>query len=171
MSAKHHRESNDFDKMRGKSIIFTIVALIASYNIATAQTIALGEKTPRFKNEKWLNGNRPTESVFTYIEFIHSASIPCRKSAERIYAITSTFENVAFVLITHQSASEVDHWVTNFINERAGVIIDDENIRASFGVNYAPYAVILDSKRQALWFGNPKLLDRKKLEKLLTTNE
>ena len=157
--------------MRGKSIILTIVALISFCSITTAQTIAIGEKTPRFKNERWLNGNKPIQGEFTYIEFIHSASIPCRRSAERIYAITSQFENVSFVLISHQSASEVDSWVTTYINSRAGVIIDDENIRASFGVNYAPYAVILDSKRRALWFGNPKLLDSKTLKKLFTKEE
>ena len=154
--------------MRARSIILTIAALIAFCNIATAQTIALGEKTPRFKNEKWLNGNRPAESDFTYIEFIHSASISCRRSAERIYAITSKLENVAFVLISHQKASEIDSWVTNFINEHAGVIIDDYNIRTSFGVKYAPYAVIINRNRKAIWFGNPQLLTNEKLNELLT---
>ena len=157
--------------MKTRSIIFTIVAVISLCNIASAQTIAIGEKTPRFKGERWLDGKCPSERDFTYIEFIHSSSISCRRSAERIYAITKEFDNVNFVLISHQKASEIDPWVTKFINSRSGVIIDDHAIRSSFGVQYAPYAVIIDSKRRAIWFGNPKLLDRNKIEKLLTTEQ
>ena len=153
--------------MRVSNILLAIVAMIASCNIANAQSIALGEKTPRFKNIKWLNGNAPTKGEFTYIEFIHSASLPCRRSAERIYKIVEGFENTAFVLVSHQSASEIDNWVTSYVNERAGVVVDDNRIRASFGVNYAPYAVILDHKRRALWFGNPQLLDQKMIEKIV----
>ena len=153
--------------MRARSIILTIAALIAFCNIATAQTIALGEKTPRFKNIKWLDGNAPTKGEFTYIEFIHSASLPCKRSAERVYKIMEEFPNTAFVLVSHQSASEIDNWVTGYVSERAGVVVDDSRIRASFGVNYAPYAVILDHKRRALWFGNPQLLDKTTIEKIV----
>lgn len=157
--------------MKIKNILLTIVALISFSTIASAQTIALGEKTPRFKGEKWLNGNRPEPREYTYIEFILSSSVTCRRSAEHIYAITSELENVNFVLISHQKASEVDSWVTQFINSRAGVIVDDHAIRSSFGVKYAPYAVIIDSKRRAIWFGNPKLLDREEIKKLTTTKQ
>lgn len=137
---------------------------------ASAQTISLGERTPRLKKAKWLNGNQPQKSDLTYIEFIHSASLPCRKSAERIYGIIKEFNNIAFILISHQSATEIDEWVTHHINERAGVIVDDTHIRTSFGVNYAPYAVILDHKHRALWFGNPQLLNREAIEKLVTNS-
>jgi hypothetical protein len=131
-----------------------------------AQTIALGERTPRIKNAKWLDGNTPQQCDFTYIEFIHSASASCRTSAERIHNIINEFSNVAFVLISHQDIKDIDHWVVGHINPKSGVIIEDKHIRTSFGVNYAPYAVFLDNKRRALWFGNPQLLDRKTIEKL-----
>ena len=153
--------------MKGKSIILAIVALMAFANFASAQTIALGEQTPRIKKAKWINGNMPKKSAFTFIEFIHSASISCKESTERIYKIISDFDNISFVMISHQSASEIDSWVTDYVTPRAGVVVNDERIRASFGVNYAPYAVILDSKRRALWFGNPQLLDRNSIEKII----
>ena len=143
-----------------------IMALLATR--AEAQTIALGERIPQFKKAKWLDGNIPAKSQYTYIEFIHSASIPCRRSAERIYEIIKEFDNVAFILISHQSAADIDQWVTNYITPRAGVIVDGNPIRDSFGVNYAPYAVILDHKHRALWFGNPQLLDKSTIEKTLT---
>ena len=146
-------------------MVVAIVGLFVAVN-AGAQTISLGERTPRLKKAKWLDGNIPQKSDFTYIEFIHSASISCRNSAERLYNIIGPLGNIAFVLISHQSATEIDEWVTHYINERSGVIVDDSHIRTSFGVNYAPYAVILDHKNRALWFGNPQLLDKNTIEKL-----
>ena len=147
-------------------ILITLCALL-SVSSAAAQTIALGERTPRVKNAKWLNGNIPQKCDFTYIEFIHSASQPCRTSAERIHNIINEFGNIAFVLISHQDATTIDNWVTEHINATSGVIVDDSRIRTSFGVNYAPYGVILDHKRRALWFGNPQLLDRKTIGKFI----
>ena len=153
--------------MRFKSVVLIAIALVTFCSAATAQTIALGERTPRIKKAKWLNGNIPQKGDFTYIEFIHSASMPCRTSAERIHKIVNNFDNIAFVLISHQDASEIDHWVTEHIDPMSGVIVDDNHIRNTFGVNYAPYGVIIDHKRRALWFGNPQLLDRKTIEKII----
>jgi hypothetical protein len=150
-----------------------LIALCALFVALTsqAQTIALGERTPRVKQAKWLDGKVPPKNKFTYIEFIHSASQPCRLSAERIFKIVNEFDNISFVLISHQKLTEIDAWVLNFVGERSGVIIEDSSIRQSFGVNYAPYAVVLDHKRRALWFGNPRLLDRKKIEQIVTNKE
>ncbi len=153
--------------MRRILYIAVAITLLFSATNAEAQTIALGERTPRVKNAKWLNGNIPQKCDFTYIEFIHSASTPCRTSAERIHKIINEFGNIAFVLISHQDASDIDHWVTEYIGPKSGVIVDDNRIRISFGVNYAPYGVILDHKRRALWFGNPQLLDKQTIEKLI----
>jgi hypothetical protein len=148
---------------------FILFALCALFSIAKteAQTIALGERTPRVKQAKWLDGKMPPKSEFTYIEFIHSASEPCRRSAERIFKIVNEFDNCSFVLISHQKLTEIDSWVIDFIGPKSGVIVEDKSVRASFGVNYAPYGVVLDHKRRALWFGNPRLLDRKKIEQLI----
>ena len=132
-----------------------------------AQTIALGERTPRIKHCKWLNGNVPEQCDFVYIEFIHSASTSCRNTAERLHKVVNEIGNIAFVLISHQSASEIDDWVVQHIDKRSGVIVDDTSIRHTFGVNYAPYSIIIDQKRRALWFGNPQLLDKKAIEKLI----
>ena len=145
-------------------IALVVMALLATN--AEAQTIALGERIPHLKKAKWLDGNTPAKSQYTYIEFIHSASTPCRRSAERIYGIVKEFDNVAFILISHQSAADIDQWVTSYITPRAGVIVDGGSILDSFGVNYAPYAVVLNHKHRALWFGNPQQLDRATIEKL-----
>jgi hypothetical protein len=148
---------------------FILIALCALFSIAKteAQTIALGERTPRVKQAKWLDGKVPPKNEFTYIEFIHSASTSCRKSTEQIYKTISNFDNISFVLISHQKLADIDSWVLDYVGSKSGVIIEDSAIRTSFGVNYAPYAVILDHKRRALWFGNPQLLDKTTIEKIV----
>ena len=146
--------------------ILATLCLLLSAASAEAQTIALGERTPRVKKANWLNGNVPKKCDFTYIEFIHSASTSCRNTAERLHKVVNEIGNIAFVLISHQSASEIDDWVVQHIDKRSGVIVDDTSIRHTFGVNYAPYSIIIDQKRRALWFGNPQLLDKKTIEKL-----
>ena len=162
LSLRHY-----FEEMRVGRVISLIVALVMLCGVADAQTILLGERTPRFRQAKWLDGNEPKSCDFVCIEFVHSASLPCRQSVERLHQMVNSFDNMAFVMISHQSLTEIDSWVVKHIDKRSGVIFDDRAIRASFGVNYVPYAVIIDRKRRALWFGNPQLLDRAMIEKLI----
>ena len=145
------------------------LALFAILSVAGAgaQTIALNERAPRIKKAQWFNSAKPPKSDFTFVEFVHSASIPCRRSVERICNIVEELPNTYFIIVTHQSPAEIDGWVIYCVKPRVGIIVEDSRIRTSFGVNYAPYAVILDSKHRALWFGNPQLLDRKMIDKIM----
>lgn len=145
------------------------LALFAILSVAGAgaQTIALNERAPRIKKAQWFNSAKPPKSDFTFVEFVHSASIPCRRSVERICNIVEELPNTSFIIVTHQSPAEIDGWVIDCVKPRVGIIVEDSRIRTSFGVNYAPYAVILDSKHRALWFGNPQLLDRKMIDKIM----
>lgn len=151
-----------------KRLLLIIIALCA-IGYGGAQTIALGERTPRIKRAKWLNGNTPTEKDFTYIEFIISTSQPCRATVERIHTHLADKKSVSIVLISHESATEISEWVTKYITSSSGVIVDDTAIREAFGVKYAPFAVILDRKRRALWFGNPQILKKEQIDELITT--
>lgn len=135
---------------------------------AGAQTIALGERVPRIKKVKWLGENIPPKSEFTIVEFVHSASVPCRQSVERISGIVDEHANISLMLVTHQSESHIDDWLKGCVTPRVGVVVEDNLIRTSFGVNYAPYVVILNRKRKALWFGNPQQLDSRTLDKIMT---
>lgn len=149
-----------------KRLLFAVIALMA-FASADAQTIALGERVPRIKSAKWLNGNTPKKRAFTYIEFIHSASKPCRNTVERVAAHLATKRSVNIVLVSHESATEIAEWVMTHITPSSGVIVDDKHIRHYFGVQYAPFAVIVDHKRRALWFGNPQRLDKDMLDSLI----
>lgn len=149
-----------------KRLAVIIITLLA-YTTTEAQTIALGEKTPQLKDAKWLNGNIPVKNNYTYIGFIHTASTPCEVWAERIYQLTADIKDMSFVLISRESAADIQKWVMKYLSPRSGVVVDGDHLRRAFGVNYAPFAVIIDHKRRALWFGNPRQLDKQSIEKLL----
>ena len=153
-------------------VLRLVLAWLATLSMmgVEAQTIALNERAPRIKKAKWFNSAKPPKSDFTFVEFVHSASIPCRRSVERICKIVEALPNTSFIIVTHQSAAEIDGWVTECVKPRVGIIVEDKRIRTSFGVNYAPYAVILDSKQRALWFGNPQLIDRKTIDKIMAVS-
>ena len=145
---------------------FALFALLFVAEVG-AQTIALGERVPRIKKAKWLGGNIPPKSEFTIVEFVHSASVPCRQSVERISRIVDEHANISLMLVTHQNEKSIDDWLKASVTPRVGVVVEDSNIRTSFGVNYAPYVVILNRKHKALWFGNPQQLDNQTFDKIM----
>lgn len=153
-----------------KRFAVVIIALLTLVT-AEAQTIALGEKTPPLKDAKWLNGNIPAKNSYTYIGFIHSASEPCKVWAERIYSAIADVENISFILISRESTTDIKKWVMSYISPRSGIVVDGDHLRRAFGVSYAPFAVIIDHKRRALWFGNPRHLNKQIIETLISQNQ
>lgn len=145
---------------------FALFALLFVAEVG-AQTIALGERVPRIKKAKWLGENIPPKSEFTIVEFVHSASVPCRQSVERISRIVDEHANISLMLVTHQNEKSIDDWLKASVTPRVGVVVEDSNIRTSFGVNYAPYVVILNRKHKALWFGNPQQLDNQTFDRIM----
>ena len=153
-----------------KRFAVIIIALL-SFAVTEAQTIALGERTPRLKDVKWLNGNIPAKSAYTYIGFIHSASRPCQYWVESIHKSLSKIENIAFVFVSREGASDIEQWVMKYLSPNSGVIVEGESFSRSFGINYVPFAVIVDNKRRALWFGNPRMLDKDTVERIFTNSQ
>jgi hypothetical protein len=151
--------------LRLNFVLFALLFVVE----AGAQTIALGERVPRIKKAVWLGDNIPAKSEFTIVEFVHSASTPCRQSVEQIGRIVDEHSNISLVLVTHQDEKFVDDWLKRCVTPRVGVVVGDVRIRTSYGVNYAPYIVVLNRKRKALWFGNPQQLDSRALDKIMMT--
>ncbi len=149
------------------SHIFIVIVALLSVSVAEGQTIALGERIKRTKNIKWLNDNKPHKSTFTYMEFILSNTTPCRDTATHTHRIVQEYSSMSFVLVTQENASEIGEWVKALLGPKSGVIIEDQRIRASFGISYVPYAVILNRKNKVLWFGNPQQLSKRSIDQLL----
>lgn len=149
------------------SYIFIVIVALLSVSVAEGQTIALGERIKRTKNIKWLNDNKPHKSAFTYMEFILSNTNPSRDTATHTHRIIQEYSSISFVLVTPEMASNVEGWVKKLLGPKSGVIVEDQRIRASFGINYVPYAVILNRKNKVLWFGNPQQLNKRSIDQLL----
>lgn len=157
-----------------KFIMYLAVGLAGLLTVPSvgAQNIALGERTPRIKSShiRWLNGHTPKAHTYTYIEFIHSKSEPCRLSTERIAAIADNIKELNIVVVTKEEGAALAPWVHTLAQGTSGVVVLGDEFFDRYGVRYAPFGVMLH-KRRAIWFGNPRTLNRELIEKLTTTKQ
>lgn len=129
-----------------------------------AQRIAYAERTPviNFKKAHWLDGVVPAPTENTLIAFIYSRSNTCLEMCDRIRHRISNAEHPSqVILITREPAEMVDRRIRECIGEHIGLISDESGrIFREFGVKYVPFAVLVDGKRNAMWFGNPITSER-----------
>ena len=155
-----------------KRVIFATILFgyLLLGSAVSAQNIALNERTPRIKakNIRWLDGHKPTPHAYTYIEFIHSKSEPCRLSAERIASIAKSSDNMNVILVTKEEGAGLAEWARKFSHGTTGVIVLGSDYFDRYNVKYAPFGVMIH-KRRAIWFGNPRLLNKELIEKLTNT--
>ena len=97
---------------------------------------------------------------------VHSASIPCIGGIEHVEKIIAGNENIRLLILTKEPEANMSAWLGRLAAGRSGVACDCEYSFRSFGVNYAPFGVIIDSKRKVIWFGNPKQLTEEYILKL-----
>ena len=140
---------------------------------AAAQNLAIGERTPSMHigYRHWMNGYVPPEREFNYIGFVHSASLLCVRGTEHAERIIAANGKIRMLIFTKESAAETGAWLGRYAAGNSGVACEREYTFRSFGVNYAPFGVITDSKRRVLWFGNPKQLTEEFLQKLTDTEK
>lgn len=145
----------------------TILALLLCAK-ADAQNLAIGERTPsmHLKFRHWVNGHIPPECEYTYIGFVHSASIPCIRGIEHVEKIVAGREDIRLLILTKEPEAKMSAWLRRFAAGRSGAACDCAYPFYAFGVNYAPFGVIVDGKRRVVWFGNPKQLTEEYLTKL-----
>ena len=155
--------------------MFAIIGFVLCGTVALAQNLAIGERIPPLhpKYRHWVYGNIPQGYEYTYIGFVHSASVPCIEGTVHVIdIIASDVDNLRFILLTKESEEQMANWLkmcASAIN--TGVVCNAEYPFRSFGVNYAPFGVIIDHRQRVLWFGNPKQLTREQLHKLTTSNK
>ena len=154
-------------------LLYSIILTLSLGMTAHAQNLAIGERTPpmHLKYRHWVNGHTPAECEYTYIGFVHSASIPCIRGIEHVEKIIAGRENVRLLVMTKESEENMSAWLGRLVAGRSGVACDCEYPFRSFGVNYAPFGVIIDGKRRVLWFGNPKQLTEEYLLKLTNNSK
>ena len=153
--------------------LFAILAIVLCSATISAQNLALGERIPPVhpKYRHWLGGHTPQNYEYTYIGFVHSASVPCIEGTEHIRDIAEGIENMRIIILTKESEEQTAAWLKRYAEGRCGVACRCEYPFRSFCVNYAPFGVVTDHRNRVLWFGNPKQLTREQLLKFTTNNK
>ncbi len=154
--------------------VFAIIFSLCSLGIS-AQNLAIGERIPPLhpKYRDWVYGYIPENREYTYIGFVHSASVPCMEGTVLFIAATAEgVDNLRIILLTKESEEQIANWLKIYASgTTTGVACNAEYPFRSFGVNYAPFGVIIDHRQRVLWFGNPKQLTREQLLKITTSNK
>lgn len=150
--------------------VLTLFLVVAQH--ATAQQVALGERVPKIKSDHWLDNNTPEKSQYTYIEFVHSHTVPCLQTLLKIQRNNTLFgENLQGVIITKESPEQISETLRTSATEHICIAFDTEgDIFRQFGVRYVPFGIIIDHKRRALWFGNPATLNEDFFSKIKPQN-
>ncbi len=151
-----------------KRVLATIAALMLCAT-AEAQIMAIGERMPSLrKATQWIDGYKPAKTEFTYVEFICSASGPCKESVRYIAEFVKRSPQVRMIILTKEGKDHLEEWVYDYAGEGSGVAIECGEVFGIFGVNYAPLGVLLDAKRRVRWLGNPKQLTHERIVKLIS---
>jgi hypothetical protein len=140
-----------------------LVALLVAWFGATAQNIAIGERAPKIKS---FDISIP-KGHYIYLGFVHSPSRPCSISAPKISELIDSIEEISAALFTRERQGECEQWLIDMFINGSKVQMGADEIFPKFGVDYAPYGVILDYKRRVLWQGNPQMLDKNKIEQII----
>ena len=140
-------------------LIFTLCA----WGVTTAQNFAIGERVPKVKSFKYTID----KGEYLYMVFVHSPSRPGEISAPKISELINSFDQISAVLFTREQQGECEQWLIDAFLNGSQVQMGADEIFQKFGVDYAPYGVILDYKRRALWQGNPQTLDKTKIDNIL----
>ncbi len=151
-----------------KKIVIILLALMCSAG-TMAQNIAIGERTPKIKHLHRMDGAVAQPADFTYLGFVHSASIPCTKSLEMLAEIAEQTGAFSMMIFTKEPASaQTASTLQRYANGRFSEVHTSAELAFSrLGVNYAPFGVIIDKKRRALWFGDPQSLNKTRIIEIL----
>ena len=98
---------------------------------------------------------------------MHSPSRPCSLPAPKISELIDSIEEISAALFTRERQGECEQWLIDMFINGSKVQMGADEIFQKFGVDYAPYGVILDYKRRVLWQGNPQMLDKNKIEQII----
>lgn len=152
--------------------IITLALLLCSAVSASAQRVALEERVPKIKSKFWYDDKEPAKADYTYIEFVHSKTIPSIRTFLKIKKDHAYFnENMRAIIITKESHEQIGAELRDCASDYVNIAFDaDGEIFRSFGVRYVPFGIIIDHRRKALWFGNPTTINEDFFNKIKPQN-
>ncbi|MBQ5844959.1 MAG: hypothetical protein IIW52_08925 [Alistipes sp.] len=148
--------------MNTKLAIF-IFLLSMSFS-SVAQNLATAERAPRLPIENYL----PDKDRLVYMGFIHSSSIPCKVSTANTIKIIESIPILDMIFFTREQFINCEKWVKDLNTQYNCMHYAANDIFQRYGVDYAPFGVLLDSKRRVLWFGHPRSLTKVRIENIIT---
>lgn len=145
-----------------KSIIF-ISALLFATNV-TAQDVVIAERAPKINLEQC----QIPDGKLLYMSFIHSTSASCIGTTLKMMDIAKQIANLNFVILTREKLVDADEWLQHIALQSNNVIFEAYDTFKLFGIEYAPFGLLLNSEHRVLWFGNPQRLDKSNLENIVS---
>ncbi|MCR6721831.1 MAG: TlpA family protein disulfide reductase [Chitinophagaceae bacterium] len=143
-----------------------------------AQQELVGSKLMDLSFTDWLE-NQPADTNFKgkykVLEFWATWCKPCLEAVPHMNKLQSEFtdSNIVFLSVTHQTREETAKTLDKY-NFETAVVSDrtrrvHEMLRISYkGTMGLPRTVILDGENNIRWYGSPKSLTEKLINKLLT---
>lgn len=147
-----------------RTTLIILATLFALCNQASAQSIAIGSRAPRVRSFK----QKIENGKYLYMGFVHSPSHPCEESAPKVSELIENIEQISAVIFTKERQGECKQWLIDMFENGAKLYMGADDVFRKFGVEYAPFGLILDHKRRVVWQGNPQMLDRVKIENIIT---
>lgn len=150
-----------------KRIIFILTFFLLSTTMLSAQKLIIGDRAPELKVKEWITPKPSYEGSARLVEFFFSTSKP---SVDRIAALETIAQKykgkLAVIVIAKESKEKVAGIIGNS-KHYAAALDDASRTFDTYGVQFVPYCVLIDSKGHIVWFGNSSSLTEQLIEKYL----
>lgn len=148
--------------MRGK--LFIMFAVCLGFFSAGAQSPVIGER-PELR-VTYLD-SKPSGGPML-VEFYVSRSPSSEERIRALSKMASDYSGQLNVVLVTREGNDVIESHFRGKNYPFHVALDDnDRTFKAFGVQYLPYAVMLDSRGRVVWFGNPTTLDDNTIKQAL----
>ena len=151
--------------MQRKAAFVLVAAMV--FTAAAAQVLVIGEKVPDFRVKEWADMYKPISAPqkMMLVEFFHPSNEGSVGRLAELDRLARDYPaGLTVVVITKEDSAEVRRMLRE-ASVRYHIGIDDAGRTfAAFGVQYVPYAVLVDPKGRLLWVGNSTTMDDSVIE-------
>lgn len=134
----------------------------------SAQRVEVGYYAPRIEGVEWISDPYVASNKYLLVEFFHSTNQDCRARIEVCNSLARDYRNsLEVVMFTREPSEQVASMLLHDYQYFYVGVDESGKLFRAFGTNYVPYAVVINPKGRIVWTGNPTLLTKDTLEKLL----
>ena len=148
-------------------MILTLLLAAAAVAAVEAQRLVIGERAPELRIREWMGGSGLTEGRPSLVEFVVSTSAPSVRRVAPLKALAARYRGRLDVVLV---AKEAPDKIAPLVGDRGALLVgidDGGKSYAAFGVQYVPFAVLIDGRGRVVWSGNPSSLDEQQIDDVL----